>query len=99
MIMVDELIRYPNARRPFHTGSCHMTTDGPIGELHAFAQRIGLRREWFQEHKIMDHYDLTPKMRAKAIAAGAVEVGWRVQAMARRAKRKAALESNHREDV
>lgn len=87
--MVDELIRY-SSKRPFHNGSCHMTTDGPIEELHVFADKIGLKRQWFQKHKIVDHYDLTPKMRAKAIAAGAVEVGWRDQAMARRAKQKAA---------
>lgn len=51
---------------------CHMIADTE-GELHAMASRIGCRREWFQG----DHYDLTPKRRAAAVAAGAVEVGRR----------------------
>lgn len=85
--MVDEIQRWPNARAPFHRGSCHLTTDGPIEELHAFAARIGVLREWFQEHWSAPHYDLTPNKRKEAIFAGAVEVSARDQARARIAKR------------
>lgn len=67
--------------------SCHLTTDGPIDELHAFAIRIGMRREWFQKHAVMDHYDLTATRRAAALKAGAVYVSAREQALARRAAR------------
>ena len=43
-------------------------------ELHDFAQRIGLRRAWYQRDKTLPHYDLTPGRRMKAVALGAVEV-------------------------
>lgn len=49
---------------------CHMITDGDDDELHALAQKIGLKRSWYQG----DHYDLTPSKRALAIKAGAVEI-------------------------
>ena len=90
-IMVDDLIVWPNGKG-FWKGrpSCHLTTDGPIDDLHAFAQRIGLRRSWFQEHRLMPHYDLTEARRDAALRAGAVYVSGREQAIARRAARKAA---------
>lgn len=58
---------------------CHLMTDGPAEELHAFAQSIGLKRSWAQHEDRPDHlhYDVTEKVRAKAVAAGAVEVSWR----------------------
>ena len=48
---------------------CHLIADTDE-ELHEFAAKIGMLRYWFQG----DHYDLTPKRRAAAVAAGAVEV-------------------------
>lgn len=81
MIFVDELREYPSGHW------CHLTTDGPIEELHAFAQKIGLKREWFQDGRI-PHYDLRPSKRRKALAAGAEFVSMRDQALERRAKRK-----------
>jgi len=87
MIMVDELQRWPNARRPFHMGSCHLTTDGPIEELHEFAKRIGMKRKWFQEHRLAPHYDLVPARREHALKLGAVFVSAREQARSRQAKR------------
>lgn len=84
MIMVDELRRWPHARPPFLTGSCHLTTDGDVRELHAFAVRVGLKREWFQ-HGRVPHYDLTEKRRREALRAGAVFVPAREQVMRRRA--------------
>lgn len=86
--MVDELRVWPHAKRPFHNGSCHLTTDGPIEELHAFAARIGMRRAWFQPHPLAPHYDLTPRRRADALAKGAVDVGARAQARQRRELRR-----------
>lgn len=53
---------------------CHMVTDGPIDELHIFANRIGLKREWFQEKSSTPHYDLTTAMRERAVKAGASEI-------------------------
>jgi len=39
----------------------HLFTDGNIEELHEFAQKIGLKREWFQNKKLLKHYDLIGK--------------------------------------
>ena len=54
---------------------CHLIGDTEE-ELHAFAQRIGLKRTWFQDRG-MSHYDLTEKRRAMAIEAGAQEINRR----------------------
>lgn len=84
-IMVDELQRWPTRLRIFQAGSCHLTTDGPLEELHAFAAKIGLRREWFQDHALAPHYDLTAKRREAALALGAVFVPIKEQVRRRRA--------------
>ena len=95
MIMVDELRRWPHARhRCFHRGACHLTTDGPLEELHEFAERIGLRRRWFQEHPLAPHYDLSPARRVRAVTAGAVEVSAREQA-----RRRVAARRRHHENL
>lgn len=49
----------------------HMTAD-TLDELHDMASRIGLRREWFQDKKHHQHYDVTMSKRREAIARGAV---------------------------
>lgn len=69
-VYVDEA-KYPFRGKLY----CHMMTDGETTELTAFADRIGLRRDWIQRKgSHYEHYDLSPTMRAKAIAAGAVAV-------------------------
>jgi hypothetical protein len=83
MIMVDELQVWPTKIRCFKAGSCHLTTDGTLDELHAFATRIGMRREWFQPHPSAPHYDLTAARRERALALGAVFVPAREQARKR----------------
>ena len=46
-------------------------------ELHAFAARLGLRRAWPQYPGTwQSHYEVTDSMRTKAIALGAVEIGY-----------------------
>jgi hypothetical protein len=50
-----------------------MTCDGDLEELHRFAESIGLRRAWFQNHRVVPHYDLTPSKRAAAVRLGAIE--------------------------
>lgn len=52
---------------------CHMTADTPE-ELHHMADRIGLKRAWFQDRPTGPHYDLRPSKRILAVEAGAVEV-------------------------
>lgn len=68
---------------------CHLSADTQE-ELHDLAQRIGLRRSWFQIPKSGGkpsapdsrsgqnwHYDVTESRRAAAIAAGAVPLSRR----------------------
>jgi hypothetical protein len=72
VILVDKPQVYQTRLR-YKTWS-HMVTDADsFDELHAMAERIGLRREWFQG----DHYDVTPSRRAAAVKLGAVAVSSR----------------------
>ena len=52
---------------------CHMWAD-TVEELHDMADRLGLRRSWFQKppKASWEHYDVSLGLKAKAIAAGAV---------------------------
>jgi hypothetical protein len=56
---------------------CHMVSDDGLEPLHALAHRLGLPRRAFQAHPRHPHYDLTPLLRARALALGAVEVSTR----------------------
>lgn len=71
-IYVDETFDWGHIKGKW----CHMACavdDGPQ-ELHDFAERIGLKRAWFQDHLLHPHYDLRPSKRMMAIRAGAVPV-------------------------
>jgi len=83
-VMVDELHRWPTTISCFRAGSSHLTTDADLHELHAFAERLGLRREWFQPHVIAPHYDLTTPKRDLALKLGAKFVPMREQVRERR---------------
>ena len=50
---------------------CHLLADS-LAELHEFADKLGLKREWFQEKARFPHYDITDNMRTKAIHIGAI---------------------------
>lgn len=50
----------------------HMLAD-TMDELHEMAARVGLKREWFQNHDT-PHYDLCQSKRRLAISFGAVEI-------------------------
>jgi len=71
------------------SGGGHLQAD--VGhELHAFASRLGLRREWFQTtpgRPDKDHYDLTRARRVLAIRYGAIEEDRRAGARRRQAIR------------
>lgn len=81
MILVDDLREYTGSPLARERRWCHMVSDSNETELHQFAERLGLRREWYQEGRRftgqlpLSHYDLTARRRAKAIALGAVAVG------------------------
>lgn len=53
---------------------CHMWAD-TLDELLAMADRIGVARKWLQQPPKASwvHFDVCKSMRAKAVAAGAVE--------------------------
>ena len=54
---------------------CHMLAD-TVDELHAMADKIGIKRQWFQNHST-PHYDICQSKRAHAVQHGAIEVGRR----------------------
>lgn len=62
MILVDPAIWRWRGRR-----WAHLVSDSSYAELHAFAARLGLRREWFQG----DHYDVPADVRDAALRLGA----------------------------
>ena len=45
-----------------------------IERLHAFAESIGLKKTWFQNHPRHPHYDIIKSKRKAAVKAGAVLV-------------------------
>ncbi len=68
-------------------------------ELHQFADRLGLRRAWFQRHRrhpALNHYDVTEETRERAVALGAVPLTWREAARMLRARRLAEPASGAR---
>ena len=70
---------------------CHLTADG-TDELHEFANRLGLVRQWFQAkpgRPWHDHYDLPEEVRAQALLMGATPLTRREMAE-RQARRRAA---------
>lgn len=56
---------------------CHLFADS-LCELHAMAEKLGLKREWFQ-HDSAAHYDICKSKRTKAIGFGAVSIECRSQ--------------------
>ena len=72
MIYVDSLRPcVPNQHWKYPV-SCHMVADD-IRELVIFARRIGLNPKWLQR-QTLPHFDLTERMREKAVVYGAVEI-------------------------
>ena len=62
------------ARHPFRGMTmCHMLADTE-DELHAMAERIGMKREWFQGNASTPHYDIPLFRRKLALEYGAIEI-------------------------
>jgi hypothetical protein len=71
-VYIDHAFAYGDWGR--WSGGGHLQAD-TADELHAFAQRLGLRRAWFQSkpgRPENDHYDLTQGGRALALELGAI---------------------------
>jgi hypothetical protein len=67
MIYVDELFFWPGKGE-----WCHLWAD-TTDELHEFAEKIGLKRNWFQDKKRFPHYDLRESKRKIALKNGAIQ--------------------------
>lgn len=84
-ILIDAFLN--GERGPVHywNRKCgHLVSDASLEELHDFAHRLGLRREWFQQ-KSIPHYDVTGERYELALSMGALLVTTRE--LARRAVR------------
>jgi len=78
-VYVDNLFDYG-----WHLGrSCHMFADTEA-ELHTLADKIGMRRSWYQANSFVPHYDLTARRRRAAVEAGAIELDRRQAAAVRK---------------
>lgn len=88
MICVDQLRPNPGGwgYRNRLGDSCHLfDSEDNLTRLHDFARGLGMKREWFQDHPLVPHYDLTASRRAAAVRAGAVEVSMKDELRRRRA--------------
>lgn len=95
-VYVDQLAEWGWIIRGRKTSSCHMFTDEEdLTSLHEVAQRIGMKRSWFQDKKAAPHYDLTPARRAEAIKHGAIEVGRAESVSIWRARRSLVASKDH----
>ena len=76
-VYVDD-IRILATVGPYTSRWSHLFTDSEdLTELHDFATSIGLRRSWFQDKATGVHYDVTDRLRHRAITAGAQPIHWR----------------------
>jgi hypothetical protein len=88
-VYVDHAFAYGDWGR--WSGGGHLQAD-TADELHAFAWRLGMRREWFQSkpgRPENDHYDLTEAGRALALELGAIAEDRRAGTGRRQAIRRA----------
>lgn len=89
MVYVDPMMSWIKTNRWPYSEVSHLVADTEE-ELHRFAQAIGLKRFWYQEHESLPHYDLTRGMRARAVAYGAQEISRAEMALRIRAGRENA---------
>ncbi len=71
-VYVDHLRHTARTRAWPFTMSAHMLAD-TLDELHAFAARLGMKREWFQSGSTA-HYDLTASRHKLALELGAIRL-------------------------
>lgn len=67
---------------------CHLIADDEA-ELHEFAQRLGLKREWYQTQSILCHYDIPEHTRTIAVELGAIQLTRKQMVIRIRAAREA----------
>lgn len=72
-VYVDEMVACIQSTKWPYTKACHLVADS-VEELQTFALALGLHFSWYQPESI-PHYDLTTRMRRKAVRMGAIEIG------------------------
>lgn len=81
MIYVDQLVFRENVGNDVHCIGdewCHLWADS-LEEVHVFAEKLFLPKlsdaivDMFHDHPALPHYDLSPFLRERALALGAVE--------------------------
>ena len=75
-VYVDSLLAVHHTANWRWTTSCHLMAH-TREELHEFATTLGIERRRFQNRLDFPHYDLWPELRARAVEAGALELGRR----------------------
>lgn len=79
----------PGGKKPFRQMKmCHMAADS-LDELHAMADKIGMKREWFQGHTRYPHYDINLTKKTLALKEGAIEVSSKELVLILREQKKA----------
>lgn len=95
MVYVDPIRTCSKSKRWPYTKAAHLVAD-TVEQLHNFAGRLGLRRQWFQDRPGLPHYDLTVGMRWQAIRKGAIEITQKQLVEMMNANRKIEDDENHR---
>lgn len=72
-VYVDPMMACTTTKQWRWNHACHMFAD-TLSELHDLADKLELKREWFQDGAFLPHYDLTDKKRRQAVRLGAVDV-------------------------
>lgn len=71
-VYVDPLLEHGGSSTFPWKVSCHMYADTEK-ELHKMADKIGMKRSWYQDNEKLKHYDLVASKRLLAVRYGAVE--------------------------
>lgn len=80
MIKPRGTVYVDNARLPLGRMLCCHMVAADLDDLHAMADAIGCRREWFQPRSF-PHYDVPLFRRERAVNLGAVEISRRELAL------------------
>jgi hypothetical protein len=76
-ILIDSFQNGSRGPVRFRRRRCgHLVSDTSLEELHEFAEKLGLRREWIHV-KSIPHYDLTGEIYELALQRGAILVSSR----------------------
>lgn len=61
MVLIDTAVWRKGSKR-----YCHMVSDASVAELHAFAERVGRKRCWYERSRSgVPHYDLDQAARVR----------------------------------